>query len=544
MDDSTDLDAMAQMANDLDDLGNLFEFGDIDLNTIPDNGDFGGQMQQHHGTHPNTPFQDMSEAPTIGGVTAQDFGGHDHFAMSQQMEHARQQHFMRQYEKHAPTSHPYSVDPIYQAAFQQAMFQAQQSLQMHPQQMFPSQHVPPTPNSFEMHGETGRFMPQHPQMDPQQRAIMEQRYAMRKEDAIVFTPMVSPAGTPQFNILPEFTTPGAYFSPLTSPMLHAQNQQHPHLPPGYLTNPSTAPNSHTNSPIDPNLDIDMLGDGMQPPSTGPQPRKSRRKPATPRTVANNTRGQQKAAQKPQKRKPAAHDDNAGGNTLDPRSAQPKSVSSVLHMPRQSDSSEAESISPEPLSESLMGPPPRPGSSVHQSPNIIGQHQNGAVGPAATPRSILTRHSSQQLVNGQPTSNHDSVDSIGLEDLALPEAAKHTARKPSLTQINTQIAVADDEESTPRLSARKTPKLGPTSTPSSARLSAMDSPMVQSPIAASTPGAFLNKKDGKGNKKRGSMSTNGSKLVSPALVPKISPSIKPLLPEGSKSLLSPSVIFCN
>jgi hypothetical protein len=30
-----------------------------------------------------------------------------------------------------------------------------------------------------------------------------------------------------------------------------------------------------------------------------------------------------------------------------------------------------------------------------------------------------------------------------------------------------------------------------------------------------------------------MNANGSKLVSPALVPKISPSIKPLLPEGSK-----------
>lgn len=42
------------------------------------------------------------------------------------------------------------------------------------------QHVPPTPNSSELHGEPGRYL-QH--MDPQQ-ALYDQRYQLRKEDAV------------------------------------------------------------------------------------------------------------------------------------------------------------------------------------------------------------------------------------------------------------------------------------------------------------------------------------------------------------------------
>jgi hypothetical protein len=42
------------------------------------------------------------------------------------------------------------------------------------------QHVPPTPNSSELHGEPGRYL-HH--MDPQQ-ALYDQRYQLRKEDAV------------------------------------------------------------------------------------------------------------------------------------------------------------------------------------------------------------------------------------------------------------------------------------------------------------------------------------------------------------------------
>lgn len=552
MDDSTDLGAMAHITNELDDLGNLFEFGDIDLNNIPDPGEYGDHMQQQqHVTHPNTPFQDLSEAPHMPGTTAHDFVGHDQFAMSQNME---QQRYMRQTDNHAPTSNPYSAEGMYQPSMQHGYHSHQQNYQFHPQQSFPpNQHVPPTPNSYEMHGETGRFMQRHPQMDPQQRALMEQRYHVRKDDAIAFTPMVSPAGTPQYNIPPEFTTPGAYFSPLTSPMLHAQNQQQQaHLQQqqqqqqqGYLTNPSTAPSSHTNSPIDPNADIDMLADGMQlPDSAGLQPRKSRRKIATPRGASTGSRGSQSQPHRVQKRKSTTSSANVpttNGDNMPQRTLRSQPSSTGLHV-SQFDSSGTESISPEPLSESLMGPPPRPGSSLTQSPALAGQPKSGGVGAAATPKSLLTMRGSQQSVNGQQ-SNMGLQDTGGLDDFSLPEAvsfpdtaSKHS-RRPSLTQINTQMSPSDDN--TPRLSARKTPKLGPLSTPASARASsALASPSaIGSPLAGSTPAAILkDRKDGKGGRskqKRGSMSANGSKMVSPALVPKISPSIKPLLPEGSK-----------
>lgn len=63
------------------------------------------------------------------------------------------------------------------------------------------------------------------------------------------------------------------------------------------------------------------------------------------------------------------------------------------------------------------------------------------------------------------------------------------------------------------------------------------------MTASTPAGLLkDKKDNKGgratSKKRGSVSTTNSAMVSPALRPKVSPSIKPLLPEGT-SLNSPT-----
>src|SRR5215469_12781542 len=65
---------------------------------------------------------------------------------------------------------------------------------------------------------------------------------------MAFTPLVSPAVTPleaHFNI-PEYTVPGAYFSPLSSPALHAQSEHS-----------SVYDQRHsgtTNSPVDMNLD--------------------------------------------------------------------------------------------------------------------------------------------------------------------------------------------------------------------------------------------------------------------------------------------------
>jgi hypothetical protein len=115
----------------------------------------------------------------------------------------------------------------------------------------------------------------------------------------------------------------------------------------------------------------------------------------------------------------------------------------------------------------------------------------------------------------------------LEDLTLPEASLD---RPGLSRLDT--AIRDEDGDTPRLSARKTPKLNPLSTPGGT-MSGRPSPMLD-PMSTPTSPAFSmanGKKDPKlarNPKKRNSVSSN---LVSPALRPKISPSIKPLLPEG-------------
>lgn len=364
--------------------------------------------------------------------------------------------------------------------------------------------------------------------------------------------MVSPAGTPQYNIQPEFTIPGAYFSPLTSPMLHAQNskQAHHQHHQGFYTNPSTAPSSNATSPLDPSADVDMLADESLRETAESRTRKStRRKVPTPRSSGPLARVKQSPIQKAIKRKSGtmlstlvpSRDVDGALDLQRSRSAQPTSAG--LQMPR-SDSSANGSISPEPLSEALMGPPPRPSSSRTNSPAIRGQQQgetSGPMGKAATPKSLLSmRHGGSSSSDPKSTEGLDSMD---LEDLQLPAAADESVSKPSLSQIVTQLPPSTSAEDTPRMSARKTPKLGPLSTPSSARLpSAAPSPsVVGSPMTASTPGALLKErkesKSSRGAKKRSSVS-NGGSMVSPALRPRISPSIKPLLPEGA-ALHSPT-----
>ena len=192
----------------------------------------------------------------------------------------------------------------------------------------------------------------------------------------------------------------------------------------------------------------------------------------------------------------------------------------LDVPRNRDHSETDSISPEPML-SEMRPPPLPGS-VKNSPALIAQNSQGGQGAApATPASLMRI---------QPSPQFDASMNVPpmLEDLALPEAS--LASRPSLSRIDT--AFRNGEHDTPRMSARKTPKLGPLSTPGAA-MSNKPSPMldpVSTPTSPAFPMASGKKVEAKGRnaKKRGSVS---SSLVSPALRPKISPSIRPMLAAG-------------
>ncbi|KAJ4988967.1 phosphorus acquisition-controlling protein [Stagonosporopsis vannaccii] len=373
-----------------------------------------------------------------------------------------------------------------------------------PEQVFRPHHgVPPTPNSVEMHGDPHRYMQQ---MD--QQALYDQRY-LRKDDAS-FTPLVSPAVTPhdaRFQI-PDFTVPGAYFSPLTSPALNAQAHQHAQSQ--LHSQASTSASSTGHSPID--VDMDLLGEpAMAQPAEQRRSLRTKRNP--PRaTPANRVR--QSPIVKPGRRKPTVS-----------MQLPPKEVSELMHearnngldVPRSRDQSETDSISPEPML-SDMRPPPLPGS-VKNSPALIAQNGQGTA--PATPASLMRIHPSPQFdasMNVPPL----------LEDLALPEASLES--RPSLSRLDT--AFRDAEHDTPRMSARKTPKLGPLSTPGAA-MSNKPSPMLDamstptSPAFSMTSGKKVEAK-GRNAKKRGSVS---SSLVSPALRPKISPSIRPMMPAG-------------
>ncbi|KAF2141961.1 uncharacterized protein K452DRAFT_249689 [Aplosporella prunicola CBS 121167] len=426
--------------------------------------------------------------------------------------------------------------PYEQANHQQPNFHLPQDHPMHSHGA-----VPPTPNSVEMHGGAARYM-HH--MDPQSRAILEQRFQPRKEDMASFTPLVSPAVTPHephFQFPPEYTVPGAYFSPLTSPALKAQNQNHRG---SFISHPHTADTSITTSPID--LDMDMLEEAAIPQEHQPKARK--KTTTTPRLSASSGRVRQSPIVKAQhKRKSTlsstlqAKEVNAlleESQKLGPRSTH---SSMSLNVSRSRDASEGESISPEPLSESLMGPPPRPGS-VTTSPSILAQGSRpGSVssseGPGVCPATPASLMGIQPLPKTAPQPGSQSgtpsfVPQNGtqpvLDDLTLPEAATDEPVRPSMSRLDTAF---QDDQSTPRMHARKTPKLGPLSTPSGPlSSSAMNSPAI-SAVASPVSGAVNAKKpqSGRGKQKRGSVS---STMVSPALRPRISPSIKPLLPQGA------------
>lgn len=361
-----------------------------------------------------------------------------------------------------------------------------------------------------------------------------------------FTPLVSPAVTPHdasFQIPPEFTVPGAYFSPLTSPALDAQNSRGGHH--AYLSQSQTAETSMTTSPID--LDVDMMGEQAQQQEPGRKLR-NKKSAASTRVSAPSARIRQSPIVKAQ-----SHSHRRKGtlsSVIPPKEVselleqaqksggQSRPITAGLGVPASRDGSEAESISPEPLSEALMGPPPRPGS-VTASPSIRAMGSNGQPSSMldgqqmcpATPASLMRLQPSPKN-RSQPGSQtgtpsfipEGSTQPIN-DDFSLPEPAALTsgASRPGVARVDTAI---HDEQSTPRMPARKTPKLGPLSTPSGSTRSPSVSAMA-SPSSISTKKAEL-KPAARGGKKRGSVS---SALVSPALRPKISPSIKPLLPEG-------------
>jgi hypothetical protein len=336
---------------------------------------------------------------------------------------------------------------------------------------------------------------------------------------MAFTPLVSPAVTPleaHFSI-PEYTVPGAYFSPLSSPALHAQTEQS-----------SVYDQRHsgtTNSPVDMNLDSYSAPASSAIPSRKPS-KKALQKPRTTRGV------RQSPIVKPRKAKKGSSTTisaQALGDIMEPSNPQitRSKATSSSHSTASTEESENGSISPEHLSDMAPPPVPTPGS-AGRSPFIQAQKDNArtqrlSLGSPATPASLMRLTQSPQV--NQPAGSHNmDIDIQGIEGFALPEAAN--APKPDLSRIDT----TPDGQMTPTLSSTgaKTPGFQPLPSPAFTRpntaASASQSPQIDAMngINRRTPQI-----SSRGSKKRSS----GSVLVSPALLPRISPSIKPLLPGG-------------
>jgi hypothetical protein len=412
------------------------------------------------------------------------------------------------------------------------------------------QMVPPTPNSVEMHADGARYLQQ---MEAQSRAMME-HYQMSKPDTVSmtpnyqqlsnsyrqmdsFTPLGTPAVTPHESafIHNEYTVPGAYFSPLTSPALEGQQPNGQH---------TSASSVATSSPID--HDVDMLGESAV--SVEPVIKKPRKRMTVPRTNGGSRKVAQSPIQKPMQRKKtaiSAIQSREMNELLEATSQSCLSPTSPRSLCMPHNYTSSESISPEPLSE-VMGPPPKP-ASAKPSPAIIGKSPNfSSKEPGhspATPASLMRLQRSGDVHGGItiPSPIHETENDIPmLEDFALPEAVISTAKSPNISHVDTANA---NVNTTPRLGARKGSKCGMTTPimPSSGQSTARPTPSgsaMASPIHGLVS-PVISKQNAKSriSKKRGSVS--GSVPLSPAIRPKISisPNIQPLLPGGGPGNLN-------
>ncbi|KAI9803702.1 MAG: hypothetical protein M1833_000614 [Piccolia ochrophora] len=424
--------------------------------------------------------------------------------------------------------------------------------------------IPPTPNSIELHGGAMRY---RSQADSD---AYHFQYHRSKDDQMIFTPLVSPAVTPletQFAI-PKYTTPGAYFSPLTSPALEAQHS--------YSQQTFNGSSGHsdvsTTSPIEAGFDGVPAAAGNTSLTSQPSTRRQNRRASN--TLRNPARiVQQSPSMKPQRRK------GASGNVVtskelvemmkDPPSNSSKklrlmhSQMATLPLPRSQETSEADSISPEPLTESAMAPPPVPRtvpdenvlppapsqSETSTVPSIPDDNSHGATTGLhpATPASLmrLSKQAAETeieeiispLLVGQGAEMASGTDHKSEQGASRPQL--HAAGRPPLRD---QTQVSDDQV-TPTLSAKRTPNSSAAhSTAVSLPASASQSPFLNglaSPCFAASSKRAEGKSGGRGGKSR-----NGTSSVqaSPALKPKISPSIKPLLPEGAPASAESSALL--
>ena len=340
---------------------------------------------------------------------------------------------------------------------------------------------------------------------------------------MVFTPLGTPAVTPldsQYQ-MPEYAIPGEYFSPLASPALIAQST----APPERAIYPHfhASDHSETTSPVDMNFDS-----ALKTAATSAPANKRQKKQSPSRNARQGVRSvRQSPAVKPQRKKQStsavisakevaevmanANRPTTSGSNL--------SKGDSLKLPASQNTSESGSISPEPLSD-LMPPPatPKPGSSS-RSPNIPSQAESlsgslaSGKGPA-TPRSLMKIQQPDSKAQG-------AGGDLVMQDISLGEAAMGSATL--LPNIDTEVG---GSQATPTISAQK----GDRSASAMSPTTVLPSPATST---APTPKAINGKAKNEFKAPAKGKKRNSSSHPSPALRPRISPSIKPLLPEGGE-----------
>ncbi|KAG0158001.1 hypothetical protein PDIDSM_5514 [Penicillium digitatum] len=386
--------------------------------------------------------------------------------------------------------------------------------------------IPPPPNSIEMHGNTTRY-PQR--LD--ETSEMYDGYSRINEEQALYTPLISPAMTPlenQFR-LPEYTIPGEYFTPLTSPALEAQNaesssyQYHARQVSDMGFVPTTA-------------EVNSLPGTSNPPSPSIiRKTNTRHRPSTTATRLNNTR---KVKQSPiiraqRKRSTLAANSEEFYNSLtqEVNSTRPQNQDIRSLQISSNEGSGQDSVSPEPLSEPMMPPPALP--PPRMSPAIAPHVKSASPGTAATPALLMRiqRNQHSQDPAGQFRGQAQLADPPAelpddiMEDISLPEAAAPSQLRPKPNRIDTSAR-------TRSISAIGTSFLDPLPATYDKPHGASLAPSPHTTAMPSHSGP-VPRKDSRTTsyRKRPSLS---STQASPQLRPKISPSIQPLM-KGSEGM---------
>lgn len=354
---------------------------------------------------------------------------------------------------------------------------------------------------------------------------------------MLFTPLVSPAVTPletHFPIDAQFTVPGAYFSPLTSPALHAQNDN--------MVSYEHTQRSITTSPVKDSMESSPLGGFM----TGSADTTKKARKSAPKKGKSSVR--QSPITKPQRKKTASTplmNEQVLSELVEaaeqeqqqlPLPALPTSSSAT---PGTTDSEHTSSVSPEALHDSTlidMPPPPIPkprsakpspflGAQTHV-PHMPGHVLLPGMPSPATPASLMKLSSPNNGASGGRPSSQEPLATDHIDNFELPESANFPKSQSTPTDASrTPILPALDSAS------EKQPTHSPFVKPTITR-SATQSPQILPSSSTSERKTPL--LAARGSRKRSSVS---SVHVSPALLPKISPNIKPLLPGSAEDTAS-------